>query len=647
VIYTDDLGRTVTLAGPPERAVSLAPGATEILCALDAGDAVAAVTLDDYYFECIADKPRTGPRDKPDWALVAAAAPDLVIVEPGAAEAARTALARTGARVVAWAGAGDLAGAESGTRALGALFGRRLQAERAVAESRAYTDAIAKKTAGIPPAERKRVMRLRALPDGGLGTGGPGTVDRAIVEAAGGVPWPGGEPGSVGRVTPEEFASFDPHYVYACEEDRAAAEAAAAEAPWNGASAFRDGGRVRYFPCALTDRLSAHAGYFIAWLSADVYSDWYGDPANLALPQEILGETPVAVEGIPYVKGARIVEYRLFDFVHRTLLIDFTSPQTVVTTGDGAVHGVTAIGNSYSPPMVWNINHKGGWKQAEDELFRVLGLDRAKTSLIFTGADMRNLSVRKATHEDLTVVALVTAGAESNALRTSRDPGAFYEPGTINVIVLSSRKLSPGGAAGAVIVATEAKTAALWDMDVRSSESPLANPATGTGTDDVMVPAAGDGKAVDYTGGHGKVGELVARVVYDGVTEALLKQNGKHPARSVWERLGERGVDVRELGPAFSAAGPYPFLAGDVKALLTDPLAASLLESAFSLSDAAVMGHLKDPALFDAMALRAASGLAGGPVPAIRSLVEDEKIPAVLKTALDALATAALARQGL
>jgi adenosylcobinamide amidohydrolase len=626
--------------------VSAAPGATEILCALDAGDSVAAVTLDDYYFECIAAKPRIGPREAPDWGLAAGADPDLVIVEPGGLEAALEALSGTGAQVAAYGGPADLEGAEAGIRALGALFGRQAQAERAVSESRAYLDAIAAKTAKIPPERRKRVMRLRALPGGGVGTGGPGTVDRALAEAAGGVPWTGGEDGRISVMPPEDFAAFDPQYVYACEEDRAAVESARTAPPWSGASAFRNGGGVRYFPCALTDRLSAHAGYFVAWLSADVYSDEYGDPANLALPREILEETPVALEGIPYVKGARIVHYRLFDFVHRTLLIEFTSPQTVVTTGDGAVHGVTAIGNSYSPPMVWNINHKGGWEEAQAELFGVLGLDRSKTSLIFTGADMRNLSVKTARHGDLTVTALVTAGAETNALRTSRDPGAFYEPGTINVIVLSSRLLSPGGAAGAVIVATEAKTAALWDMDVRSSESPLANPATGTGTDDVMVPAAGEGKAVEYTGGHGKVGELVARVVYDGVTEALLKQNGKHPGRSVWERLGERGIDLAELGPAFSRTGPDPDLADDVKALLTDPNAAALLESAFSLSDAVVMGHLKDPALFEAMALRAASAVAGAPVDRIRSLVEDARIPPVLKTALDALGTGALVRKG-
>ncbi|MDR3154748.1 MAG: adenosylcobinamide amidohydrolase [Deltaproteobacteria bacterium] len=644
--YVDDEGTALRFSGSPKRTVSLAPGATEILCSIGAGDSIAAVTLEDNYFECIASKPRVGPAKSPDYARVLSFRPDLVIVPPAEAARAKESLSGSGAKVLVYGGPSDLEGADRTILALGDLFGKKAQARAAAAESQGYLDMLARKTGIFTAAFRKRVMRLRAL-DGGVGTGGPGTLDWALIEAAGGIPWQGGEPGGISPVSGKDFAAFDPQYVYACEEDRTAAEAIRKKSPFRGAAAFRNGGTVHYFPCALTDRLSAHAGYFAAWLSGDIYSNEYGDPANLVFPQEIIGEKPLTIKGIPYVKGAKIVEYRMFDFIHRTLLVEFASPQTVVTTGEGAVHDVNVIGNSYSPPMVWNINHKGGWAWAEGEIYKVLGLDRERTSLIFTGADMRNLAVKSASYKDLTVTALVTAGAESNALRTSRDPGAFYEPGTINIIILSNRKLSPNGATAAIIVATEAKTAALWDMDIRSSESPLPNPATGTGTDDVLVAAAGTGKPINYTGGHGKVGELIARVVYDGVTEALRKQNGKAPRRSVWERLAERDVDLANLGPAFSGQGPYPALAEDIRTLMLDPAAKSLLEAAFSLSDAQVMGHLEDHKLFDAMALQAATSVAGKPVTSIRSLVTDKSIPPVLKTALDALATGILVKKGL
>ncbi len=72
----------------------------------------------------------------------------------------------------------------------------------------------------------------------------------------------------------------------------------------------------------------------------------------------------------------------------------------------------------------------------------------------------------------MTVYALVTAGVESNAVRMSVDEGRFYEPGTINVILMTNMKLSSRARTRAIISATEAKTAAMEDLDVRSSASP-------------------------------------------------------------------------------------------------------------------------------------------------------------------------------
>jgi len=55
----------------------------------------------------------------------------------------------------------------------------------------------------------------------------------------------------------------------------------------------------------------------------------------------------------------------------------------------------------------------------------------------------------------------------------SRDAGRFYEPGTINIIILTNMALRPRAMTRAVISATEATAAALLDMDIRSAYSPL------------------------------------------------------------------------------------------------------------------------------------------------------------------------------
>ena len=120
-----------------------------------------------------------------------------------------------------------------------------------------------------------------------------------------------------------------------------------------------------------------------------------------------------------------------------------------------------------------------------------------------TGADMDKLSVQTTQFRKMKVYALVTAGVSSNALRMSRDTGPFYEPGTINIIIMTNMQLSDRAMTRAIITATEAKTAALEDLDIRSSYTPLKHSATGTGTDNIIV-VQGTGVHIDNAGGHTK-----------------------------------------------------------------------------------------------------------------------------------------------
>ncbi len=142
----------------------------------------------------------------------------------------------------------------------------------------------------------------------------------------------------------------------------------------------------------------------------------------------------------------------------------------------------------------------------------------------------------------MTVYALVTAGVTSNAVRMGHDTGNFYEPGTINVLILTNMQLSPRAMTRAMISVTEGKTAALTELDIRSSYSPNL-PATGTGTDNILV-VQGEGQAIDNAGGHTKMGELIARAVYDGVLEAVARQNGITRERTIFARLAERHISL-------------------------------------------------------------------------------------------------------
>lgn len=132
------------------------------------------------------------------------------------------------------------------------------------------------------------------------------------------------------------------------------------------------------------------------------------------------------------------------------------------------------------------------------------------------------VTVREA-HGQIWVEAFVTVGT-SNAVRAGEpvirnqpnDRDTY--PGTINVILVTNARLSVSAMVGMVQVATEAKTSALFDANVKSVTG--RSGATGTGTDAVVV-VSGDGPSQRYSGTHTILGELVGRVIGTAVTEGL------------------------------------------------------------------------------------------------------------------------------
>jgi len=82
--FTDDLGTPVTLAGPPARIVSIAPGLTEAIFMLGAGDRVVGVTEFCNYPPEAAEREVIGGMTNPSVEKIIALSPDLVLVTRGA-----------------------------------------------------------------------------------------------------------------------------------------------------------------------------------------------------------------------------------------------------------------------------------------------------------------------------------------------------------------------------------------------------------------------------------------------------------------------------------------------------------------------------------------------------------------------------------
>lgn len=193
--------------------------------------------------------------------------------------------------------------------------------------------------------------------------------------------------------------------------------------------------------------------------------------------------------------------------------------------------------------ITYSFNHElSKWYQTIDDLpggsikafmehnSKKLGLDNTKTTGLITSASMDNVAIIYDSYRDVSLFAVITGGASKNAVRAG-DRASYYEEtngeykpitGTINIMLAIESRLPVESLARTSIIVTEAKTAALQDLQVQSSYS--RGMATGTGTDGLIVAChTDDPLCFSDVGTHSKLGELISNVVKKGVTEALIK----------------------------------------------------------------------------------------------------------------------------
>ena len=143
---------------------------------------------------------------------------------------------------------------------------------------------------------------------------------------------------------------------------------------------------------------------------------------------------------------------------------------------------------------------------------------------MMTAATMDSFRLVQRVEQGEILAVAATAGI-SNARRAG-DPAEYRwlgadctRTGTINLILLTTARLTPAAMVEAVMVATEAKGAALGDLGVRT---PLREaPATGTGTDAIVVASGREGTEIRYCGKHMLMGEMIAGAVIKALTGAL------------------------------------------------------------------------------------------------------------------------------
>ncbi|MBW2615045.1 MAG: adenosylcobinamide amidohydrolase [Deltaproteobacteria bacterium] len=625
-------GNNITINKKPSRVVSLMPSVTEIIFKLGAGDTVKAVTYHDTYPPDAATKKIVGGFFSPSLKAIEAIKPDVIFCS------------RFHKKVKERFGNGrcrlinletdSIADSYKNIRLLGRIFDKENEAREIIEKIKSELETIAKKVARIPQSKRKRVIRLMGRDP--VMTPGDDSFQNEMIRAAGGIPPELGKKGNIVVITKEEWVRFNPQVIYGCGGDRETAKKFFNSPGWKDVDAVKNG-RIFYFPCDLTCRASTNTGYFVSWLASRIYTDEFSKKEDQVLEEKIFKSRKLDLD-FDYIKDVLISYSHIHDFLNKTLIIDFKGPLSVVSTLDGQRKGIESVGNHYSPPPCWRIGHKSGLSSVRKRVYGVINKSEETSSFLFTGADMDNLSIKREKFREMEVCALVTAGVKSNAVRMSKDEGRFYEPGTINIILLPNVKLTPRAMTRAIISATEAKTAALQDLDVRSAYSPLANQATGTGTDNIIV-VRGTGIEIDIAGGHSKIGELIAKAVYEGVKEAIFKQNGLLDKRNVFQRLKDRNIslfglvslDECECGVERSD------LVAQFEEILLQPRYASFVKSSFTLSDDYEGGLVDDLSNYELWCKNVAGEIAGKEIEVILDLIAFDNIPVVLRMALNSI----------
>jgi adenosylcobinamide amidohydrolase len=238
-------------------------------------------------------------------------------------------------------------------------------------------------------------------------------------------------------------------------------------------------------------------------------------------------EVPLNIDGTK----AKVIYHTYKGFEVKTLLVSLGEKSRIISTREGYKE-VSFVANHYNPRPLWDYMHQN-YQEFEDMFPSILAIPPSELAFLTTGADMDNLAVCERSYQEFMMCCLATAGVRNNAQRMGVDKAGSMErdgrfenlPGTINIILLTNATLNDGAMARTIITATEAKTAALQDMDIRSTYTPE-NQATGTGTDNMIV-VSGKGPLVKYTGGHAKMGELIGVVVKMAVAEAVKRQEGE------------------------------------------------------------------------------------------------------------------------
>jgi iron complex transport system substrate-binding protein len=237
---TDDAGREVTLPAAPTRIVSLAPSNTEMVCALDACDALVGVTDYDAYPAQVADVTDVVIGGSVDVEKVVAAQPQLILAGGNGLtpDTVIDQLTDLGYATLALY-PNTLEEIYDDISLIGAAIDARPAAAELVASMQVRADAV---TAAVAGAERPRVFYEVSVYEGTIYTAGQDSFIASLISTAGGDPITG-DPVST-AIQLEDLIAADPELILlgdAAYDESVTPEVVAARVGWAGMTAVATG----------------------------------------------------------------------------------------------------------------------------------------------------------------------------------------------------------------------------------------------------------------------------------------------------------------------------------------------------------------------------------------------------------------------
>jgi adenosylcobinamide amidohydrolase len=120
---------------------------------------------------------------------------------------------------------------------------------------------------------------------------------------------------------------------------------------------------------------------------------------------------------------------------------------------------------------------------------------------------------------------ILTAGL-SNALRVGDPVSPAPAAGTINILCWLSTPLDSHASMEALALVAEARTAAMLESGALSIVS--GTPATGTGTDCIVVASPAERRRLRYVGKHLIFGQLIGASVYNAMRRAVAEWHSEY-----------------------------------------------------------------------------------------------------------------------